>query len=184
MQENTKVKKHYGKPVIAELPSSPKAMKVKPRHGPIPNISPVRNEDVHQDRENGDLPGATITNAGRILEEVYGDYVHQNLGEHLDGGITNDAMWQGYWYWLIACPSSTYSIPSGAIGKRFVKKVAEELRGLKSQKWNSKQFILYSLVVLECSRDVKRLHDIRRSIARRIDAWESGEFSMLVEDTL
>ncbi len=149
MQENTKVKKHYGKPVIAELPSSPKAMKVKPRHGPIPNISPVRNEDVHQDRENGDLPGATILDADRILEKVYGDYVHQNSGAHLDGGITNNAMWQGFWRRLIACPSSTYDVPSGAVGKRLVEKIAEELRGVKSRKWNSERFVLFSLVVLQ-----------------------------------
>jgi hypothetical protein len=80
------------------------------------------------------------------MEEVYGDYVHQNLGTHLEGGITDDAMWQGYWCQLIACPSSTYDIPSGAVGKRLIEKIAEELRGLKSQKWSSERFILFSLV--------------------------------------
>jgi hypothetical protein len=79
-----------------------------------------------------------------MLDEVYGDHIHQNLGTQLDGGMTDDVMWQGYWQQLIACPSSTYDVPSWAIGKRLILKIAEELKGLKSQKWNSNQFILFS----------------------------------------
>jgi hypothetical protein len=29
-------------------------------------------------------------------------YVHQNPGTHLNGGITDDAMWQGCWHQLNA----------------------------------------------------------------------------------
>jgi hypothetical protein len=47
-----------------------------------------------------------------MLDEVYGDHIHQNLGTQLDGGMTDDVMWQGYWQQLIACPSSTYDVPS------------------------------------------------------------------------
>jgi hypothetical protein len=71
------------------------------------------------------------------------------LGAHLDGGITDNAMWQGFWRRLIACPSSTYDVPSGAVGKRLVEKIAEELKGVKSRKWNSERFVLFSLVVLQ-----------------------------------
>lgn len=34
-----------------------------------------------------DLSGATISMANRRLEEVYGDYVYDNPGTHLHGGI-------------------------------------------------------------------------------------------------
>jgi hypothetical protein len=140
------------------------------------------SEERHQDQENSDLPGVGDQ---MIMEKVYGDYVHQNPGTRLDGGITNNAMWQGYWSRLIACPSSTYNIPSGAVGEQLVsEKIAEELRGLNSCKWNSKLFIIFSLVVLQCSQDVKRLCDICCQSRRRINAWKAGNFTMLVEDTL
>jgi hypothetical protein len=33
----------------------------------------------------GDLPGAIITEADRMMDKVYGNRVHQNPGTHLDG---------------------------------------------------------------------------------------------------
>jgi hypothetical protein len=57
--------------------------------------------DETEDREepvefpNGDLPGAAILAADIKLMNVYGNYIHQNDGMHLDGGgITNNIKWQ------------------------------------------------------------------------------------------
>ena len=57
--------------------------------------TPVGEEE--EERNVGDLPGATIAAADRLLDTVYGDYVHQNSDQHLDGGIADDALWQNYW---------------------------------------------------------------------------------------
>jgi hypothetical protein len=40
------------------------------------------------------------------------------------------------------------------------------------------------VVILQQSRDVKRSRDVRRRISKRLDAWEKGQFTLLVEDTL
>ncbi len=49
-----------------------------------------QEEDIaHEDREKGDTPGSPIS-----MDEVYGDHIHQNPGTHLNGGITDDALWQ------------------------------------------------------------------------------------------
>ena len=42
----------------------------------------------------GDLPGYMPTEVNMKLKEVYGNYLHQNDGSHLDGGILDDAIWQ------------------------------------------------------------------------------------------
>jgi hypothetical protein len=118
------------------------------------------------------------------MDEVYGDHIHQNPGAHLTGGVAEDAIWQEHWRRLISYPSTAYDVPSGAVGKRFVEKVAEEMRGIKSRKWNSERFIVFQLVILQKSREVKRSRDIRRRITKRLDAWEKGQTTMLVEDTL
>jgi hypothetical protein len=64
----------------------------------IPQLA--RGEDV-EERYVGNLPGAKISGADLNLDEVCGDHVHQNSGQHLDGGITEDAIRQGYWRRLI-----------------------------------------------------------------------------------
>ena len=40
---------------------------------------PVGEEE--EERIVGDLPGATISDADRLLDTVYGDHVHQNPGQ-------------------------------------------------------------------------------------------------------
>jgi hypothetical protein len=62
------------------------------------------------------------------MDKVYGDHVHQNLDTHLTGGIADNALLQERWLQLVSFPSHAYDTPSGAVGKRFVKRVVEELK--------------------------------------------------------
>jgi hypothetical protein len=58
--------------------------------GQVPDV-------LHLDREEGDTPGSSMTDADRMMDEVYGHHIHQNPGMHLNGGIANDARWQERW---------------------------------------------------------------------------------------
>jgi hypothetical protein len=42
----------------------------------------------------GGLPGYKITEVDQKRMNVYGDYVHQSKGSHLDGNIQDNAAWQ------------------------------------------------------------------------------------------
>jgi hypothetical protein len=66
-------------------------------------------EEVSDVTPIGNLPGATISEADLKMMTVYGDFVHQNDGTHLDGGV----------------------------GRRFIRILTKELDGIVSQKWNS-----------------------------------------------
>jgi hypothetical protein len=134
-------------------------------------------------RTISDLPGAIISDADLQLYEVFGDYVHQNSGQHLDGGIADDELWQNYWRRLIVYHSLTYDAPSGAVGRRFIDMLAVILEGLISRKWNAERFIVFQMVVLQRTRDVTRAADIKERITKRLDAWERGEFLSLVQMT-
>ncbi len=114
---------------------------------------------------------------------VYGDYIHQNDRMHLDGGILDDKVWQDRWRKLIVLPSQRYNAPSGAVGRRFVRILTEELSGIRARKWNSERFIVFQMVVLQKSKDVKTSGAIRRRLTTRMDSWEAGKFEMLVQDT-
>jgi hypothetical protein len=71
----------------------------------------------------------------------------------------------------------------GAVGHRFIEKLAELLEGVQSCKWNLERFLLFLMVVLQCPRDVKQAWDIKNWLTKRMDAWEKGKFTMLVQDT-
>ena len=118
------------------------------------------------------------------LREVYGDWVHGNPGTHLDGGVKEDGLWQGWWRDLAVMPPHRYEAPSGEVWRRFVNALAEELRGIRDRRWNSERFIVFQTVPLERARYVTASRDIRRWIEWRLDAWEAGRYAILLEDTL
>ena len=101
---------------------------------------------------------------------------------HLDGGVKEDGLWQGWWRDLEVMPPCRYEVPSGKVGRRFVNALAEELRGIRDRRWNSERFIVFQMVTLQRACHVTASRDIRRRIERRLDAWGAGRFAMLVED--
>ncbi len=131
----------------------------------------------------GDLPGAVVSAADLKLMDVYGDYIHQNDGSHLDGGIVDDAVWQARWAKLIVLPAQRYNAPGGPVGRRFVRMLAEEMSGIRSRKWNSERFIVFQMVILQRSKGVTKAGDIKKRLSNRMDSWEANKFDMLVQDT-
>ena len=129
--------------------------------------------------EKGYVPGYTPTPEDLRLREVYGDWVHQNPGTHLDGGISEDGRWQRWWRDLSVMPPHRYDAPSGKVGRRFVNILVRELRGMLDRRWNAERFIVFQTVTLQRARHVTASRDIRRRIENRLDAWEAGGHKML-----
>jgi hypothetical protein len=150
---------------------------------PTPETPSLDEEEEVQDTTPiGDLPGAVISEADLKLLDVYGDYIHQNDGTQLDGGVKDDGAWQERWQKLIALPSQGYDVPSGAVGKRFVNILVLELEGIRRRQWNSERFLVFQMVVLQRSKEVSGAANIRRRITTRLDAWEASKHDMLVQD--
>ena len=82
------------------------------------------------------------------LQEVYGNYVHQNPGTHLTRGIVEDAVWQDRWTLLVALPTFKYNCPGGAIGKDFVTLMTALWEGIMDDKHNSEFPIVFMMVIL------------------------------------
>ena len=131
----------------------------------------------------GDLPGTIISEADKKLHEVFGDHTHQNDGSHLTGGVADDAKWQSWWKKLVVYPSAMYRVPDGAAGKRFIRALDKELKGIKSRNWNSERVTIFTMVILQKNREVKRAKDIKNRISHRLDSWERGDYDMLVQTT-
>ena len=130
-----------------------------------------------------DLPGYTLTQADKLLDVVYGDHIHDNDGTHLDGGVADDGVWQARWRRLVQVHPNNYSVPKGRVGSRFLTRLAAEFRGVRERKWNSERVVVFLLVVLRRTAIVKRARDVRRRVEMRLDLWEQGCHSALVDDT-
>ena len=85
----------------------------------------------------GDETGYTTTLEDLRLQEVYVYWLHTNSSTHLDGGIGDDAAWQAWWRDLVVMPFKRYDVSRGKIGRRFVKKLGEELIRVRYIQWNS-----------------------------------------------
>ena len=133
--------------------------------------------------ESGDLPGIILSEADGMMDAVYGDLMHQNPGQHLKDGISDDVRRQDYWRRLIVFPSQMYDVPLGTVGKRFLEKIVELLEGTHDRRWNSERFIVFQMVVLQRSRDVKQAKYIRKRMTQQMDAGEEEKFNMLLQDT-
>ena len=132
--------------------------------------------------ENADLPGFTLECAHLLLQEVYGDFPHHHNGSHLDGGVTDDAIWQLCWRRLAAQSSSWYATPTGGVGRRFTAILALEWQGVIDQSWNSERPLVFANAVLTKMLGVRRTQEIRAQITRRMDLWERGLHGGLVRD--
>ena len=139
-------------------------------------------EEVGLEEQNiGNLPSATISEADRMMDKVYGDHVHQNDGTHLDSGIADYLIWQDYHKCLVVYPQKQYDAPKGAVGCHFISMLMELLRGIKERKWNSERVVVFQMVILQCTSNVKKAKDIKNCLTWRMDAWKEGKFAMLVQ---
>ena len=83
------------------------------------------------------MPGYVPTPEDLRLREVYSDWFHGNPGTHLNDEIAENGKWQGWWRDLMVTPARRYEAPSGKVGRRFVKILVRELRGVLDRRWNS-----------------------------------------------
>ena len=86
---------------------------------------------------------------------IYGicqDWVHQNPGDHLDGGIAEESNWKLRWEKLVCMTTQRYDAPSGKVGKRFVVILSVELDGIRARKWNAERVIIFQSVILQHTR--------------------------------
>jgi hypothetical protein len=130
-----------------------------------------------------DLPGFVPSPADVLLDSVYGDHSHNNPGTHLDGGVSDDAVWQSFHARISFLTPHHYSVPSGRIGRKFITKLTAEFHGARLGKWNSERPLTFATVILQTVPDVRRAQDIRARIEKRMSLWDAGQFSTLIADT-
>eukprot|EP00957_Ditylum_brightwellii_P048908 3710482-Ditylum_brightwellii.AAC.1 len=93
-------------------------------------------------------------------------------------------MWQQYWLDLTALSNQRYDVPSGSVGRRFLFALADILDGVVERQWNTKRFIVFMALILQCQKGVKSYHNVIQRMEHQMDLWEKGDHRALVEDTI
>ena len=110
--------------------------------------------------------------------------MHDLSAADIPSSIPEDKIWQDRWTTLVNLPTQRYDLPSGAVGRRFIKMLTTEMAGIKARKWNSERMIVFTIVMLQRERDVIKRRDIIKRITKRMDLWEAKKHSTLINDTL
>ena len=128
--------------------------------------------DAEGEAREGNIPGYMPTPQDFCLRYVYRDWVHTNDGEHLSGGIIDDAICQAQWRDIAVILALFYDAPGVKVGSWFVQALATELRVFHGHKWNSDNFIIFHTVILQWERHVTGEQVIQWRITKRTDAWD------------
>jgi hypothetical protein len=86
-------------------------------------------------------------------------------------------MWQKHWGRLVVFPFQHYNAPVRAVGRRYIEAVATILDDVKARKCNMEKFVVFQMVILQRTRNVKRAGGIKKRILKRLDAWEAGKYT-------
>lgn len=93
-------------------------------------------------------------------------------------GTTERVLWSE----AVALQGKQYELPDGRVGTRFVHMLADELERLAAGRQNSERVFLFSMLVLQRDKMVKKGRDIRPLVTRRLDLWEAGELRTLLRE--
>ena len=85
--------------------------------------------------QEGDLDGYEITSMDKKIANVFeGNFIRNNDGTQLDGGISDDSIWQTRFRSLVILPLQQYDLPRGPTGNLFVLLLVSENEGVIDRK--------------------------------------------------
>jgi len=73
-------------------------------------------------------------------------------------------------------------LPGGSIGRQYVETLAEEIHHLAVGNHPSDHVLVFSSVILQCDKMVKKGADIRRLLGRRLQSWQQGHYDLLIQE--
>ena len=80
-----------------------------------------------------------LTSVDHMIIAVYSEQLYHNNRNKFNRGVAVNAMLQWWWGRIGSLPMSSYDATLGQVGCRFVKPLMEELKGLRTRYWKSKQ---------------------------------------------
>ena len=92
--------------------------------------------------------------------------------------------WTTRWQTITQLTGSHYFLPTGVVGRRYVTTLTAEIELLSQGIHASERLIVFSSVILQRDRMVKRAKEVRRTIDRRLSMWSDEKFDALVQEAV
>ena len=70
------------------------------------------------------------------------------------------------------------------MGRRYVDQLLKEVSHVSIGNYSSQWVIVFSSVVLQRDRSVRKGPDVRRVIGRRLDMWQDDKFNLLIQEAI
>ena len=97
-----------------------------------------------------------------------------------DGG--SDCEVRSLWWKVVTLRGRQYSLPDGGIGTSFVNMLSEEIERCTDGRQRSEREFIFTALVLQRNKMVRKGRDVRPLLARRMDMWEVGKLSELLQE--
>ena len=89
-------------------------------------------------------------------------------------GIDLSDVWYQHWSTIVHLQGKVYDLPGGAVGRKYVDSLSEEISHLSIGNFPADRVIVFSALMLQRDRMVKKSVDIRSILERRMSMWTLG----------
>ena len=98
------------------------------------------------------------------------------------GGSGTDSPWYQRWEKVVQHSGNHYILPGGPTGRRYFDLLTEEVQHLGVGNYPSERVLVFSSVILQRDRMIRKGADIRRLLDQCITQWCEGLFDLLIQE--
>jgi hypothetical protein len=111
---------------------------------------------TEENPHKADPPLQRLTTADRRLLRIFGNTIHLNDGNHLNGGVgaIEDAKWQWLYNPVTTCSLPLYEFPNGRWANRFLTMLTNLWVGVIQRRCNLEQPLVFQAVILRRIRGI------------------------------
>ena len=121
----------------------------------------------------------SVEDSDYLMRRAYGESIVR--AKELD---SIDNAWYERWLSIVRLSGRLYSLPGGAVGRRYVDQLSKEVSHVSIGNYSSERVIVFSSVILQRDRSVRKGPDVRRVIGRRLDMWQDDKFDLLIQEAV
>ena len=111
-----------------------------------------------------------------LMHKAYGASLVQSADDSVD------SVWYCRWTQLVHHVGNHYLLPGGSIGRKYIDVLTEEISHLAAGNYPSERVLVFSSVMLQRDRMVRKGADIRRLLDRRIKLWRQESYDLLLQE--
>ena len=114
-----------------------------------------------------------------MLFGIYQDRMHQNNGNHLDGGITDKVRWKAKCKNVCVCQPNATTCRTEKSEDDFSEPPSLELDSVRDWMWNSERVIVFKFIILQRDQGVEKTKYICARLLFQLDFSNCGTLTNL-----